>query len=250
MAQRAADAGLKAIALTDHDTTAGLEECRAAAESHGIEFLNGVEVSAHFGKQEIHILGLGIRMNDPDLESLISDIREKRLRRANLIIAKLNEIGIDVSLSTDSYGEVLGRPHIAQAIVDAGHASNPQEAFDKFIGKGKPAFIAKGGPGVANAIDAIHGAGGLAFIAHPGLGNLEHSLAQLLTHPFDGIEAYHSKHSPGKTDGFVQIAAERNLLTCGGSDCHGGTNGPLLIGTVHVPYRVYEEIQEALTERQ
>ena len=246
MAKRAADAGLRAIALTDHDTTAGLEECREACESLGVEFVNGVEVSARFERREIHIVALGIDPTNDELQSLLAHIRERRKKRSERILYLLEKEGINIELPSAEHDQTTGRMHIAQALVHAGHVSAVQDAFDKFLGKGKVAFVEKGGPKVDECVNAIHAAGGLAFVAHPGLGNLEHSFARLLLHPFDGIEAFHSKHSPGMTERFTTIAAERGLLITGGSDCHGGANGPILIGTVRLPETEYERILSAL----
>lgn len=247
MAQRAADAGLAAIALTDHDTTAGLDECRDACRSHGIDFVNGVEVSARFERREIHIVALGIDPSNQTLQSLLSVIREKRTKRTERILIQLKHVGIDLELPVVNHAQTPGRMHIAKAMVAAGHVSDPQEAFDKYLVKGKPAFVEKGGPKVDEAIAAIHAASGLAFVAHPGIGNLQHDFSRLLLHPFDGIEAYHSRHSPGMTERFSAVASDRGLLVTGGSDCHGGANGPIRIGSVRLPPTDFQRIKDRVS---
>jgi predicted metal-dependent phosphoesterase TrpH len=136
--------------------------------------------------------------------------------------------------------------HIAQEVHALGHASTIQGAFDKYIGSGKKAFVRKQTLPIEEAVDLIHEADGLAFVAHPGLGRIRDDLPRLLGMPFDGIEAYHSKHSPGEAEAFTLLARERDLLIAGGSDCHGMAKNAPDMGKVQVPYAVYEAICERL----
>lgn len=248
--ERAVEAGASAIAITDHDTVSGVAEAAAACAEAGLEFLPGVEISAKHGQQEVHILGLGV---DPESDALLETLgrmaaaREERARR---MVAKLQELGVPVTweevVPEGSQG-VVGRMHLAQAVLAAGHCKTIQDAFDKYLKAGRPAFVPRSVLTAAEAVDTIHTANGLAFVAHPGIGNLQSRLDALLALPFDGIEAYHSKHSPGKQAAFQSIAAERGLLISGGSDCHGTVKGETpLLGRVRVPYRVYADIQERL----
>ena len=251
--ERAAEAGLAAMAITDHDTVSGTEEAAEAAERLGLEFLTGTEISTLFKGRETHILGLGVDARDSRLLEGLASQAEKRNDRAKKIVAKLNELGVPVEyekIAARVAGGVIGRMHIALEIVAAGHANSVQGAFDKFIKSGRPAFVPKAQMSPDEAVEVIHGAGGLAFVAHPGLGQTSGCLDALLALGFDGIEAYHSRHSPGKIEAFLEIANARGLLVTGGSDCHGTVKGESpLMGKVQVPYACFERIKEALNRR-
>ncbi len=246
VAARAAELGASAIAITDHDTLAALPEAAAACASHGIEFLPGVEISSRAGSKELHILGLGVRPDDAPLIATLRRMAAARADRGRRMVERLAQLGVPVSWDdiAGRAGGVVGRMHIAQAVVAAGHAQTIQDAFDKFIKAGRPAYVPRETLTPREAVDAIHAAGGLAFVAHPGVGDLESRLESLLTEGFDGVEVFHSKHGPHHQQRFATLAAERGLLISGGSDCHGNVKGDgLLMGRVRVPYAVYEAIR-------
>jgi len=249
--ERAASVGACAIAITDHDTVAGVAQGRVAAEAAGLGFLSGVEISAGYKFREIHVLGLGIDAEEAQFLEGLDVICTARGNRGQRILERLQEAGCPLpefaSAQADS-GRALGRMHIACAMVDAGYVKKPQEAFDRFLNAGKPAYVPKETMPLEAAIALIHGAGGLAFVAHPGLGkSVRRMLPELLEFPFDGIEAYHVSHNPGRVDEFIALARERDLLITGGSDCHGTIKGqPALLGTVQTPVTVLEAIQAAL----
>lgn len=250
IAERAAAAGASVIALTDHDTMAGVGEGRQAARSFGLGFLSGTEISTHYKFREIHVLGLGVDEHNLALASALDGLCASRRNRGTLILERLRALGFDLQLDADpeiASGGAFGRMHIARAMTDAGHVRKPQEAFDRFMNAGCPAYVAKETMPLAEAVDLIHGAGGLAFVAHPGLGKTTRKLLpELLTFPFDGIEAYHVSHSPGRVVEFTELARERGLLITGGSDCHGTIKGKALLGSVRTPMAVYEAILAAL----
>ena len=245
--------GLAAIALTDHDTTDGLADARAAAEQAGIEFLNGVEVSTMYGHHSIHILGLGIETGCPELDALLEKLRLGRESRTEKIVEKLQERGIHIdieSIHALTDGDAPGRLHIARVLQSMGAVSTVQEAFDRWLKFGKSCFVPIPKVSCERAVEAIHAANGLAFIAHPGLGSATRKLLpHLLKLPFDGLEVIHTKHSPADTVEFKALAYEHGLMISGGSDCHGGANGPRLMGGMKVPYEIYERICEALSKR-
>lgn len=250
IAERACQAGAAAIAITDHDTVAGVAAGRQAAERRGLGYLAGVEISACFTYREVHILGLGIDETDSALCTGLAGLCVARQNRSGEILARLNELGFalpDFAADPEIVGHAAGRMHIAEAMTAAGYVKKPQEAFDRYLNAGKPAFVPKETMPLAEAIDLIHGAGGLAFVAHPGLGKwVRKALPRLLEFPFDGIEAYHVSHTPGRVEAFIGIARERGLLITGGSDCHGTIKGKALLGTVHTPESVYTDICAAL----
>lgn len=241
------EAGVTAIALTDHDTMSGVLEGRAAALSRGLGFLSGTEISTHYKYHEIHVLGLGVEPTNGPLSEGLDALCTARHNRGARILERLRELGFDLPVMQAPEAGAFGRMHIARAMTDAGHVKKPQEAFDRFMNAGLPAHVPKETMPLADAIELIHGAGGLAFVAHPGLGKTTRKLLpELLTFPFDGIEAYHVSHSPGRVEEFTTLARERGLLITGGSDCHGTIKGKALLGTVRTPLAVYETILAAL----
>jgi len=250
--ERAAALGIAAIAVTDHDAVAGLDEARSAADRAGIEFLDGVEISAGADRLELHIVGLGIHPDDPALGAALRRLQQARSRRADKIIARLNELGVPVrraNIEARTANGVIGRLHIAQEVEALGFVKTVQGAFAQYIGAGRPAYVPKERLPCTEAIDVIHGAGGLAFLGHPGIGGIKNHLEKLLRFPFDGIEAYHSKHSPGETEGFTLAARDHGLLVAGGSDCHGSAKKRKAeMGTVRMPYEYYRRVKETLAK--
>lgn len=248
--KRAKDIGFAMIAITDHDTVDGIPEAQAAARAFSVDVLAGTEISCTFDRAEVHVVGLGVNPASVPLRDALDRLKQGRLERAAKIIEKLRHKGVEVDLdSLLGQPGVIGRMNIARAIWESGQAKTVQHAFDKFLNPGKPAYAPHFRLTCEAAIAAIQGAGGLAFIAHPGIGGASRRLSSLLKFPFDGIEAYHSKHSPGKTDALLQLARERNLLVSGGSDCHGETAGKAEMGRVRVPWEFVERIREALRHR-
>jgi predicted metal-dependent phosphoesterase TrpH len=248
VAERAAGLGASAIAITDHDTLGGLERATAACATHGIEFLPGVEISSRTGDHELHILGLGVDKENAPLRETLARMAQIRLDRGRRMAGKLNALGVPVeweAIEARAGRGVVGRMHLAQAVVALGHAATIQDAFDKYLKAGRPAYMPRETLAPDAAIAAIHGAGGLAFVAHPGIGKLESRLDNLLALPFDGIEVFHSKHSSEQRKRFAVLAEKKGLLTTGGSDCHGGIKGdPLLMGSVRTPFALYQRIRD------
>jgi predicted metal-dependent phosphoesterase TrpH len=254
VAERACKLGFSAISLTDHDTVEGVAEAEAAAREHGMEHLSGVEISARFQSIEVHVLGYGINSGNQSLLAALSELRHGRDQRAVRMIEKLAELGIVLDMD-EIRGEVrrgvVGRMHLARKLHELGHAKTVQDAFDRYIGRGKPAFVRKEALSVEAAVALIHTADGLAFLAHPGIGkDVEKKLTPLLTLGFDGIEVYHTRHTPGQVSNFTMLAVERDLLLSGGSDCHGeGKREQPDMGKVRLPQYHVLRIQERLCAR-
>lgn len=248
--ERAGELGFAAIAITDHDTLSGVEAGRAAAEERGIEFLPASEISAEYRGTEFHIVALGLPVSGAALHDELETLRARRNQRAMDMVARLQELGVPITYEKvleQAAGGSVGRMHVAREILALGHARTVQDSFDKFIKKGRPAFVSKQNLSCGDAVDLIHGCGGLAFVAHPGLGNLKRYLNALLSFPFDGIEAYHTHHTPGQLSEFRELATSRKLLITGGSDCHGTIKGlSPEMGKVRVPYEHFERIKERL----
>ena len=245
MAARAAELGIAAMAITDHDTTAGVAEAAQAAAQAGITFLTGVEISAQLRDIEVHILGYGMEPGHVGLVHLLEQLRGGRHLRIDAMVAKLRECGLEVAPHLESVDAdpTIGRMHLAKALQAMGAVAEAQEAFDRYLNPGRPAWVPLAAAPVAEAVDVIHEAGGLAFVAHPGLRRHTRKLVpELLTLPFDGIEAFHISYSAGRTDEYLQLAQARGLLVCGGSDCHGGIKGQWEMGKVQMPLKYAEAI--------
>jgi hypothetical protein len=251
--ERAVDAGLAAIALTDHDTLAGVPEAVGAAALRRLECLTGVEISAVFDRQEVHILGYGVSLTCDALNEALARLQEARHTRADRIIERLQARGLTIepeNVARQAGEAAPGRLHIARELRDMGVVKKEQEAFDRYIGRGRCAYVSKELLPAEEAIRVIHEAGGLAFVAHPGIGDLHRKKRALFTLPFDGIEAFHSDHTAGEAEVFLQMANERGWLVCGGSDDHGAAKGRSGdMGKVHVAYRYYERLKERLADR-
>ena len=242
---------LAAVALTDHDTTAGLDEARAAAETlPRLRFIPGVEVSAAFSPGTMHILGLGIDETAAALREMTARFRAARQQRNPRIIARLQAMGVPVDMDDvravaerpgETPGRIISRLHIAEAICRAGFAADRRDAFDRYVGDGAPAYVAKDRLGPAEVISAIHAAGGAAVIAHPvqlrctSLRELERVARGLMEAGLDGIEVYHGEHSDEQTRSYLELARRLGLLVTGGSDYHGVSKPDVRMGRPLVP---------------
>jgi len=253
MAARARDLGLAGIALTDHDTVAGVPEGRAAAAEAGIEFLSGTEISTVFEDTEVHVVGLGFEITHEPLLAALEHLRAGRATRAHGILVKLRGLGLPIEterVEARAHPGAIGRLHIAMELRALGCISTAQEAFNRFLNPGLPAFVPKVLIPAAEAIRLVQESGGLAFIAHPGLSpNTRRLLPRLLELPIDGIEAYHISHSPARTKEYLALAKQRRLLVSGGSDCHGGAKGARELGKVRVPIEHLTALRAALAQR-
>ncbi|HZZ86107.1 MAG TPA: PHP domain-containing protein [Anaeromyxobacteraceae bacterium] len=230
VAARAAAGGLAVWALCDHDSIAGLPAAAAAASSLGMRFVPGIELSVHLDSREVHLLGHFV---DPASRALLGFedlLAEKRRMRMGEIIQKLAALGIALQpeqVEKFSGGKMLGRPHVARALVETGLVATVKEAFDRFLGEGKPAYVGRYRLSAEEAIRMVHGAGGTATIAHPGVNRLEKGeLARLARAGLDGVEIYHSDHNPSVRAKYLRCAAELSLVPTAGSDFHGPAVSP------------------------
>jgi len=249
LVERAAAAGATAIALTDHDTVAGVADAQQAATKAGMGFLTGVEISAAFDGREIHVVGLGLDAHNDALQKLLGELARMRRERMRAIHKRLRTLGIPADETRGKEeGNGLGRMHVAVALRDMGKADTVQGAFERYLNRGRPAYVPKELPNIKLAVEAIHTARGLAFIAHPGLGHwIMKRLDALLALPFDGLEAWHPSHTHAVTRQIMAVAESRRLLLSGGSDCHGNVkNEGLLLGRIKTPAEYYHHILDAL----
>ncbi|MCX7877728.1 MAG: PHP domain-containing protein [Ignavibacteria bacterium] len=224
---KAKEAGLDYISITDHDNVDSYHEALEASVKHNIQLIPGTEISAEHEGRETHILAYFINTENEELREYLKNFRIERIKRAESIIEKLNELGIPLR-KADVFkkmkgGGSIGRPHIAVAMLEAGFVSSYQEAFLKYIGDNCPAYVKKKNISAEEAIKLINRCGGLSFIAHPGK-NLKDSntLFELIELGVDGIEVIHPSHTETDIEYFRNIAGQYFLLESGGSDFHGG----------------------------
>jgi 3',5'-nucleoside bisphosphate phosphatase len=244
-AAKAAD--LAAIAITDHDTVDGLREASEAGARLGVRIVPGVELSSHFEGEEIHLLGLHMRDLDA-LTTALGAFRVGRIDRSEQMVATLNRAGIPVTMEAvlrQAAGGAVGRPHIARAMVEGGWVHEFREAFDKWIGAGKPAYVAKDQFAAADAIALVHRAGGLAVWAHPGELATLARVGRLASLGLDAVEVLHPSHPPYVQNKILNAVNELGLLPSGGSDWHGTTDGYRRLGGQQVPM-VWLERQDML----
>jgi predicted metal-dependent phosphoesterase TrpH len=243
-------AGLAAIALTDHDTLAGLAEARTEGEKLGVRIVPGIELSAVEGHHETHILGLHLT-DVSEMEHRLVDLRQMRMNRALRIVERLNAIGIPMKFEAvlkEADGGAVGRPHVARAMVAGGWALDLREAFDKYLGNGRTAFVAKEKLSMADAIGLIRRAGGLAVLAHPAQTRTRERVAALVAEGLDGVEVLHPSHSWDDSQRLDALAAEFKLVRSGGSDWHGAVDGARTLGMMRVPAQWLAEHETRLEE--
>jgi len=233
----ARSANLLAVALTDHDTLAGLPEAREAARETGIEVVAGVELSAVDGERETHLLGLHL-VDVDGLDARLAEFRATRITRAEQIVRRLNELGVPVTtdavLSEAGEGAV-GRPHVARAIIKGGWVRDNREAFDRYLGAGRPAFVQKHQLSLADAIRIVHDAGGVAVYAHPGSEGNRERIEPMVALGLDGVEVKHPSHSADDVARLGALTEFFGMVPSGGSDWHGATGGPRVLGNQKVP---------------
>ncbi|WP_276352619.1 PHP domain-containing protein [Cohnella caldifontis] len=236
----AKEAGLSAVAITDHDTVAGLAEALRAGEEYGIRVVPGVEISTSAEGKDIHVLGYGFSPEDPLLLKRLVSLREVRSRRNGMIVARLNELGVEITLeeveraasASPRADGSIGRPHMAEVLVRKGYANDMRDAFDRYLAEGAAAYVNPPRIEPAEAVRWIHEAGGAAVVAHPGLYGNDRLVLELLDGGADGLEAYHSDHDEDTQRHYEAMAESKGVPATGGSDFHGTREGVVFHGPV------------------
>jgi predicted metal-dependent phosphoesterase TrpH len=245
--EKARAAGLKAIALTDHDTVGGCGRALAEARKWGMEVVAGVELGAFYNGQEVHILGYLVDLNDEAFLSSLETLRQGRLGRMDQMVEMLRRMGFALEMEqvlAISGGGAIGRPHLAAALVKIGAVESNADAFKKLIGKGCPAYVQRYKLEPVEAVQSIRRAGGLAVMAHPGLDNAGSLIAGLVPGGLAGLEAHHPAHTREQVNYYERLAKRENLLVTGGSDYHGyGCKPGCHLGAATVPYSVLTEMK-------
>jgi predicted metal-dependent phosphoesterase TrpH len=249
---RAQQSGLACIALTDHDTVEGCARASVACAAVKMEFISGTELTAEHQGTEVHILGYFLDTHNPVLLEKIAKFQSGRKNRIREMVAMLNQLG--VPLAAESVFALAnckspGRPHVARAMVNEKLIGSLDEAFERFLKKGRPAWVPKTKISALEAMALIHQAGGLAVMAHPGLNRTDDVIPNLVTAGLDGIECFHTKHSTVMAERYMEMADKFHLLITGGSDCHGFSKNRPLIGTVRLPYEHVERLKAKMAAR-
>lgn len=250
--------GLQAVAITDHDTVDGVQEALAAGERIGMEVIPGVEIGVDF-KREMHILGYFIDPQNSDLARSLALLREFRDQRNPRMVEKLREMGFEITMDEvigEADGKVIGRPHFASVMIKKGYVSDFNEAFDKYLGAGKAAYVKKDKMTPREGIKLITGAGGIPVLAHPkylemqGDVNLEELLRELITYGLKGIEVYYTTHTPEETERYRYLAGRLGLRLTGGSDFHGNNKRDIKLGSgggnLAIRYELLEKLKQEI----
>ncbi len=240
---------LGAFAICDHDNIEAYFELKKVLNADDPDLVPGVELSAGQGGEDIHILGYFYNPDSKILIEALKEFRENRNRRGERMLKELKRLGIElpVKLVYDFAGNsAIGRPHIADALVRVGAVRNYNEAFGRFIGVGCPAYIPKENLTPHEAIKLIHEAGGLAFLAHPGIADAGRYIPEFEQYGLDGIEIYHSRHSSSLRKSLIRTADKNMLLKSGGSDYHGRDGQHEMIGSQNVPMEYLNDMRRKL----
>jgi hypothetical protein len=254
--------GLGAISITDHDSIAGSREALLSGVPADLGFLTGVEISAepppsYPGAGSIHILGYGLRLDDPELNRTLEKLQDSRRQRNPEIIARLNKLGIAIRIEEverEAADGQPGRPHIAKLLVQKGVVKTIDDAFDRYLGNGKPAYVDKYRIESNHAIELINAAGGIPVLAHPCLLELERVepledlLQEMMSMGLKGLEVYYPLHSPEQARQYADLALRHHLLMTGGTDFHGDIQPEIQMGVgkgdLHIPFALYEKLLE------
>jgi len=244
---------LTAVAITDHDAVGGIDRAIAAGKQLQLEVVPGVEMSCNTNGVDVHVLAYYIDCTQPAVQEFFEMVRQKRAERAEKMVAKMQELGVNISVEqvrAQAQGAATGRPHVAQALVEAGAVRTIEEAFQRYIGYEGPAYFPKMQLAPKEAMDFIHRYGGVAVVAHPGTYHNDGALYSAIEAGADGIEVWHPDHGPRNVDHYREVATKNGLLMTGGSDCHGGRKqGKIYLGSVTVPYSCLQAVKNLREKR-
>ena len=253
-------AGIRVLAVTDHDTVAGLSDAARAADQFGLTAVPGIEVTAIDDGRDVHVLGYFFDPSSAPLLRCLADQRTARRNRLRAMADRLAQAGLAIDadrlLAESPATRALGRPAIAAALVAAGHVRTLHDAFEEWLVEGRPAWVPREGPSVREVVDLLHGAGGIASLAHPVLYDRDDDIPRWRLAGLDAIEVWHSEHDPRTSGRYLAMARDLDLLATGGSDFHGdppaGTprRCPRLLGRVTLPEPEFARLKVASTKAQ
>jgi predicted metal-dependent phosphoesterase TrpH len=244
---KAAARGVRVLALTDHDTTDGITEATAAAARHGITLIPGVELTCSVAAGEVHLLGYFVRAGDVHFQETLAEFRGGREARGRRMVARLNAVGIPIRwerVQEIAGGAGIGRPHVARAMIELGVVHSVDEAFDRYLGRGKPGYVERMKLDPGAAVRFVRAAGGVPV--HPySVDDLHATLGEMIAAGLLGLEAYYQDYSPEARAALAALAARHRLLTTVGSDFHGDVHGGALLGGTPAPNAILERLVTA-----
>jgi predicted metal-dependent phosphoesterase TrpH len=245
---QAHDANIACIAITDHDTVGAIAAARGAAEASGIELITGIELSTELNGRDIHMLGYCFDEEDEEFIRLIDGILDMRAQRMIMIINRLKELGVGNidfdEVKAKAGSRSIGRPHLAQVMVEKGVVSSVQEAFNRYLADDAPGYVTKFKQTPAEGIGIIKRAGGVSVLAHPMVTRMDEIIPSLVAAGLDGLEVYYPNTSDSITQHYAGIARKHGLLMTGGSDAHGAIKTNTHIGKTTIPYALVEQLKE------
>ena len=256
LVEEAASAGVEVLSITDHDTFAGYDQALPLARENGIDLVCGIEVSTKLHGHSVHLLGYFLEDGGlPAFREWIRDMQESRRERNVRLAARLRELGFDITVEeAEARGHgMTGRPHFARIMVEKGYVSSYREAFDRYLDESAQGYVYRREPQLADAVQKIRDAGGIASLAHPARisGDVPALMPELRRAGLNAIEAYHSDHDPRETALYLAIAEQHGLLVTGGSDFHGEAKPGVKLGTgcggnLKIPPGVVERLRQAV----
>lgn len=249
LVREAAAAGIRTLSVTDHDTMASLPAVEAAAAVAGLTVVPGIEITAIVDGRDVHVLGYFLDARDAELAEFLAEQRDNRRRRLVEICARLGRLGVPLDPApilagvAREGGRAVGRPMVAAALVEAGHARDVADAFARYLAQGQPAFVERVGPPPVEVFGLIAGAGGIASVAHPGKIGDDAVVDDLVARGLPAIEVYHPDHDAAAVGRYHALAESRGLLITGGSDYHGTGSGRTSgLGRVGLPRPLFEQL--------
>lgn len=254
------EAGLAAVAITDHDTVSGIAAAQVEGIKLGVEVIPGVEISTVANNQDIHVLGYYMDVKNELFLSRLESLRETRTKRNEMMVERLQQLQMSITMEEvlrevegiKTKGDTIGRPHIAAVLLKKGYVASMSEAFERYLGKDGAAYINPARIEPATAITWIHEAGGSAVLAHPGLYHDDQLVEAIIQAGLDGIEVYHADHSPEEEARYLRLAQQYNLLITAGSDYHGERGGQVFhapIGSKRVDVAVLNYLDKKKGEK-
>jgi len=251
LVERAARAGLTVMAVTDHDTTAAVDDVAAAGRVRGIEVVAGIEITAVENGRDVHVLGYFVNPADAQLSGFLARQRAQRIERVTAVGDCLARLGMPIDVAPllapakADGGRSVGRPQIARAMIAAGYVADSNEAFDRWLAAGRPAFVPRAGAAPEEVIAIVHAAGGLVSLAHPGQTAVDARISEYARAGLDALEVFHPDHDPASTKRYRELASSLKLLVTGGSDFHGDPSHGWEPGAVTLPADAWRRLRDA-----
>jgi predicted metal-dependent phosphoesterase TrpH len=251
LVERAARAGLTVIAVTDHDTTAAVDEVTAAGHARGIEVIAGIEITAVEDGRDVHMLGYFVNPADAQLSGFLARQRAQRIERVKAVGDRLARLGMPIDIApllavaNAEGGRSVGRPQIARVMIAAGYVADSNDAFDRWLAIGRPAFVPRAGAAPEDVIAIVHAAGGLISLAHPGQTAVDARIAGYAEAGLDALEVFHPDHDKATTQRYGDVASRLTLLVTGGSDFHGDPSHGWEPGAVTLPADAWRRLRAA-----